>query len=50
MKVPSDWNIKIEAFNIFGGYEMKRNPDLVDINKTLIIKGVCAFGGGEIKS
>lgn len=50
LKVPSDWNIKIEGFNIFGGYEMKRNPALVDLNKTLIIKGVCAFGGGEIKS
>lgn len=48
--VPPDWNIKVEVFNIFGGYEVKRNPALVDLNKTLIIKGVTVFGGGEVKS
>ncbi len=48
--VPQDWNIKVEVFNIFGGYEDKRNPALIDKDKTLIIKGVTVFGGGEVKS
>ncbi|HHN47374.1 MAG TPA: hypothetical protein ENN08_00275 [Bacteroidales bacterium] len=48
--VPQDWNIKVEVFNIFGGYEDKRNPALIDKDKTLVIKGVTVFGGGEVKS
>jgi len=48
--VPSDWNVKVEVFNIFGGYVDKRIPSQVDYNKTLIIKGVTIFGGGEVKS
>jgi predicted membrane protein len=48
--VPNDWNIKLEVFNIFGGYGDKRVRSQVDYNKTVIIKGVAIFGGGEIKS
>jgi predicted membrane protein len=48
--VPSDWNLKVEVFNIFGGYVDKRIPYQVDYNKTVIIKGVTIFGGGEVKS
>ena len=48
--VPYDWNVKVEVFNIFGGYEDKRNPAQIDVNKTLLIKGVTVFGGGEVKS
>lgn len=48
--VPSDWNLKIEVFNIFGGYGDKRNVSQVDYNKTLVIKGITIFGGGEVKS
>jgi predicted membrane protein len=47
--VPSDWNVKIEVFNIFGGFSDKTAPSQVDLNKTMIIKGVAVFGGGEIK-
>jgi predicted membrane protein len=47
--VPSDWNVRIEVFNIFGGFSDKTSPSQVDLNKTLIIKGVAVFGGGEIK-
>ena len=50
--IPSDWNVKIEVISALGGFSDKRmmiNPT-VDTNKTLIIKGVAAFGGGEIKS
>ena len=48
--VPSDWNVKVEVFNIFGGYVDKRISSQVDFNKTLIVKGVTIFGGGEVKS
>jgi len=48
--VPSDWNVKVEVFNIFGGYVDKRISSQVDFNKTIIIKGVTIFGGGEVKS
>ncbi len=48
--VPSDWNVKVEVFNIFGGYVDKRIASQIDYNKTLIIKGVTIFGGGEVKS
>lgn len=48
--VPSDWNVKLEVFNIFGGYGDKRIRGQVDFNKTLVVRGVAIFGGGEIKS
>jgi predicted membrane protein len=48
--VPSDWNVKVEVFNIFGGYVDKRIASQIDYNKTLVIKGVTIFGGGEVKS
>jgi len=48
--VPSDWNVKLEVFNIFGGFSDKRMKAQVDTNKTLLIKGVAVFGGGELKS
>jgi len=48
--VPADWNIKMEVFNIFGGYVDKRIASIVDPNKTITIKGVTIFGGGEVKS
>jgi predicted membrane protein len=50
MLVPPDWNVKVEVFNIFGGYADKRMISQVDYNKTLVIKGVAIFGGGEIRS
>jgi predicted membrane protein len=48
--VPDDWNIKVEVFNIFGGYEDNRNPSLFSNDKVLVIRGVTVFGGGEVKS
>ncbi len=48
--IPSDWNVKFEVFNIFGGFADQRHSHQVDNTKTLIIKGVCIFGGGELKS
>lgn len=48
--VPNDWNIKLEVFNIFGGYSDKRIRGQIDFTKTVVVKGVAIFGGGEIKS
>jgi len=50
LTVPPDWNIKVEVFNIFGGYADKRSLSQVDASKTIVLKGVAIFGGGEIKS
>jgi predicted membrane protein len=50
MVIPTDWNVKLEVFNIFGGYGDKRVRGQVDFNKTIVVKGVAIFGGGEIKS
>ncbi|MDP2423917.1 MAG: DUF5668 domain-containing protein [Bacteroidales bacterium] len=48
--VPSDWNVKIDVINILGGFSDKRELGQIDVSKTLIIKGVAIFGGGEVKS
>ena len=51
--VPAGWTIKLEVVSIFGGFSDKRErmPNLVfNQDKTLVIKGVALFGGGEVKS
>jgi predicted membrane protein len=52
--VPEDWNIKISAISIFGGFSDKHRiqpPDAsIEPESELIIKGFLIFGGGEIKS
>ncbi len=51
--VPAGWTVKVEVVSIFGGFSDKRErmPNLVfDQDRTLIIKGVAIFGGGEVKS
>ncbi len=51
--VPNDWRVNLDILPIFGGFGDKR---IKDPNKTflegrsLIIKGVVLFGGGEIKT
>jgi predicted membrane protein len=50
LKVPSDWNIKMQVASIFGGFEDKRYPTVTDTSKTLIIKGAAIFGGGEVRN
>jgi predicted membrane protein len=50
--IPSDWNVIVDILPIFGGFSNKTHKhfkDDVNINKTLIIKGLVLFGGGEIK-
>ncbi len=51
--VPSEWNIRLNVTPLFGGFsnKVRRDPNLaVDLNRTLEIRGVAIFGGGEIKS
>jgi predicted membrane protein len=51
--VPRDWNIIINVTPLFGGFsnKSKRDPSTpVDLSRSLIIKGLAIFGGGEIKS
>lgn len=51
--VPNDWNIVMNVTSIFGGFSNKSIKDpnaFVDQSKTLIIKGLVVFGGGELKT
>jgi predicted membrane protein len=51
--VPKEWNIVINVTSILGGFSNKaiRNPSVViDQSKTLHIKGLAMFGGGEVKT
>ena len=49
--VPSNWNVRVEAVSIFGGFVDKRVIiSSNDSDKILIIKGITIFGGGEITS
>ncbi len=50
--VPKDWNVVVDVFPIFGGFSKKGNRMFdtdIDKSRTLIIKGVVIFGGGEVK-
>jgi len=49
--VPQDWDVKVEVAAVFGGFSDKRikSPEISrDPSRTLIIKGVAIFGGGEL--
>ncbi|MBL7857909.1 MAG: hypothetical protein JNM57_09480 [Cyclobacteriaceae bacterium] len=51
--VPSNWRVHTgEVVCIFGGIDDKRNPVTLnaDPSKVLILKGMCMFGGIDIKS
>lgn len=51
--IPNDWNLVLKVTPIFGGFsdERMRLPSTpTDPSRTLIIKGLVLFGGGEIKS
>lgn len=51
-EVPADWNVVVDVVSIFGGFQnsIVKSP-AIEINpeKTLVIKGVAIFGGGEVK-
>ncbi|MGE5795278.1 MAG: LiaF transmembrane domain-containing protein [Ignavibacteria bacterium] len=51
--VPKDWNVISSMTPIFGGFsnKIRRDPNMaIDTSRTLVIKGLAIFGGGEVKS
>lgn len=51
--VPSDWDVRVEVSAVLGGVSDKRMPTtnyIVEPKKELVIKGMVALGGCEIKS
>ena len=49
--VPSDWDVQSDATAVFGGIDDKRYAHPVSqTNKVLVLDGVAAFGGIEIRS
>ena len=51
--LPKEWNVVINVTSILGGFSNKaiRNPSIViDESRTLHIKGLAMFGGGEVKT
>ncbi len=49
--VPQEWDVKVDVAAVFGGFSDKRikSPEVTrDPSRTLIIKGVAIFGGGEL--
>ena len=51
--VPKEWNVVVNVTSILGGFSNKsvRNPSIIiDQSRTLHIKGLAMFGGGEIKT
>ncbi|HVO72395.1 MAG TPA: DUF5668 domain-containing protein [Ignavibacteriaceae bacterium] len=51
--VPNDWHVISNMTPIFGGFsnKIRRDPNMaIDTSRTLVIKGLAIFGGGEVKS
>lgn len=51
--LPKEWDVVINVTSILGGFSNKaiRNPSVViDQSRTLHIKGLAMFGGGEVKT
>jgi len=51
--VPPDWKIELDVLPIFGGFGDKRSKDpnkTFQEGRTLAIKGLVLFGGGEVKT
>ncbi len=49
--VPQEWDVKVDVAAVFGGFSDKRiisSAITRDLSKTLVIKGVAIFGGGEL--
>jgi predicted membrane protein len=51
--LPKEWDVVINVTSVLGGFSNKaiRNPSVViDQSRTLHIKGLAMFGGGEVKT
>lgn len=51
LRVPTEWNVKVEVISILGGFSDKRDLTAQEDDAPLVvIKGLAIFGGGEVKS
>lgn len=51
--VPKDWNVVVNVTSILGGFSDKsiKDPNIIpDQSRTLNVKGLAMFGGGEVKN
>lgn len=51
--VPKDWNVIVNVTSILGGFSDKsiKDPNIIpDQSRTLHVKGLAMFGGGEVKN
>lgn len=51
--VPRDWNVVVNVTSVLGGFSDKsiRDPGVIpDQSRTLYVKGLAMFGGGEVKN
>jgi predicted membrane protein len=51
--VPKDWNVVVNITSILGGFSDKsiKDPNILpDQSRTLYVKGLALFGGGELKN
>ncbi len=53
IRVPEDWEVKVEVTAIFGGFSderlIEKKPASGSPEKILYLKGLVVFGGGDIK-
>ncbi|SNS47949.1 hypothetical protein SAMN05421640_0320 [Ekhidna lutea] len=50
LKLPAEWNVKVDTTAIFGGFSDARTNVDPDAKVTVHLKGFTMFGGGEIKN
>lgn len=51
--VPKHWNVVVSVSSILGGFSNKgiKDPTIeIDTSRSLVIKGLVIFGGGEVKN
>lgn len=51
LTVPSTWNVQMQTRALFGGFVEEEHPPrtVSDTGRTLLIRGSCIVGGGEIR-
>jgi|LZCG01.1.fsa_nt_gb predicted membrane protein len=50
--IPADWEARVEVVSVFGGFDQNKRPvkdATKSTGKTLVVKGMAIFGGGELK-
>ena len=53
LRVPPDWNVRVEVTPILGGFSDKRRMDpnaIPDPRKEIFIRGLAILGGGEVRN